>query len=103
MVIYPGRSLRILAMLVLLFSVPYIVALSRGNGIMAVWPKELNRHNDPDAKPGKSIPVTLKPFFSALRRRMSTRLGRAFKDICHRHDEILLQSSLSVSHRLAGI
>jgi hypothetical protein len=77
---YPGRPLRILGLLILLFSIPYAVALSTGKGIKVVWPKELVGDDDQDARPGKSVPAKSSLFFPRLRRRLGEGLlGRLLK------------------------
>ena len=72
----PGRPLRILGALTLLFSAPYMLAVRRGKGIKVVWPKELIRDNDPFAVAGESLDAKPSIFFPKLHRNYQRSFSR---------------------------
>ena len=73
---YPGRPLRILGVVVFLFSIPYMIALGLGRGIKVMWPDKLSRDDDPHAEAGKSLPAAPQIFFPRARRRYTGRVSR---------------------------
>jgi|CXWL01.1.fsa_nt_gi uncharacterized protein YjbI with pentapeptide repeats len=64
----PGRPLRILSVLIMVFMIPYAVALARGKGIALIWPKELSRSDDPLAEAGQTLKARHNLFFPSAHR-----------------------------------